>query len=56
LNSGDIGFIDFNNRNLHILNSSSANNAAAGITTFPSTDIDNDSRSTDNIDIGADEI
>lgn len=56
LNSGDIGFLDFNNRNLHILNSSSANNAAAGITTFPSTDIDNDSRSTDNIDIGADEI
>jgi hypothetical protein len=56
MDSGDIGFIDFNNRNLHILNSSSATNAADGITSFPTIDIDGDTRNSSNIDIGADEI
>lgn len=56
VNSIDIGFIDFTNRNLHITNSSIAVDAASGSSSFPLTDFDGDSRSSNNLDAGADEI
>ena len=53
---GDIGFVHFTNRDLHISDASSAKNAASGLSNFPSTDIDNEQRTALNLDIGADEI
>ena len=53
--STDIGFVDFEKRDLHILSSSSATKGANGITNFPTIDFDGEHRTTD-LDIGADEI
>lgn len=54
--NGDVGFVDFLNRNLHLINSSIAKGAAAGIVDFPLTDWDGDTRLAPNLDVGADEI
>ncbi len=54
--SGDIGFINFTNRNLHITPSSTAVNAATGTTNFPIIDFDGDTRTSSNLDAGADEL
>lgn len=53
--STDIGFIDFSRRDLHIASSSSAIDFAVGLTSYPSTDIDGDYRSSTTLDVGADE-
>lgn len=54
--NSDIGFLDFNNRNLHIGTTSSAQNYAEGIADFPEIDIDGEIRTNSNLDAGADEI
>ncbi|MFT5820962.1 MAG: hypothetical protein ACI8ZM_002210 [Crocinitomix sp.] len=54
--SGDLGFQDFNNRNLHINAGSSANNFGTGAVASPSDDIDNELREIGNIDAGADQL
>ncbi len=51
----DIGFNDFTNRDLHLSSGSSAEGFATGITDFPTTDIDGEPRTADNLDAGADE-
>ncbi|MGH1339376.1 MAG: right-handed parallel beta-helix repeat-containing protein [Aureispira sp.] len=53
--SGDIGFVDFTNRDLHLGASSTAENFATGIANFPVWDIDFDRRAATNLDAGADE-
>lgn len=52
----DIGFIDRASGDLHITANSIANGYCSGLPNFPSTDIDNDPRTTTNLDVGADEI
>ncbi len=54
--SVDIGFVNFANRNLHITNYSAAVNAAVGIIPFPALDFDGDSRTSSNLDVGADQL
>jgi hypothetical protein len=51
----DIGFVNFNERDLHITPSCSAIDFAVGLTNFPSIDIDGDNRSAISLDAGADE-
>ncbi|WP_298480925.1 right-handed parallel beta-helix repeat-containing protein [uncultured Maribacter sp.] len=53
IGSNDIGFIDFSNRDLHITNSSAATNAAVGLTDFPLTDFDGNTRDIASLDAGA---
>jgi len=52
----DIGFLDFNARNLHIKPTSTAKNYATGVTSFPLTDFDGENRTSVELDAGADEI
>ncbi len=52
----DIGFVNMNGEDFHILPSSAANGYCSGLTQFPLYDIDGDSRSTTNLDAGSDEI
>lgn len=52
----DVGFVDYNNRDLHILSSSSAKNFAIGISDFPQIDFDEETRIANQLDAGADEI
>jgi hypothetical protein len=54
--SGDMGFSDFVNRDFHLFSISSAVNAAIGVTNFPDSDIDGDTREASGLDVGADEI
>ncbi len=51
----DIGFVNFNLRDLHITASSSAIDFAVGLSNYPILDIDGDTRSSDSLDAGADE-
>lgn len=51
--SGDIGFVNFTNRNLKITSSSSAQNAATGITNFPALDYEGNTRVISSLDAGA---
>ncbi len=51
--SSDIGFIDFLNRNLRISKTSTAVNAAVGLTDFPSTDFLGNIRDAISLDAGA---
>lgn len=53
--TGDVGFVDFANRDLHITTASPAYNAAVGAASFPAVDIDGDTRMDSSLDIGADE-
>ncbi|WP_027420754.1 right-handed parallel beta-helix repeat-containing protein [Crocinitomix catalasitica] len=54
--TGDIGFADFSQRNLHIIESSSAVNAGEGLIDFPLNDFDGESRTEVGLDAGADEL
>ena len=54
--SGDIGFADFLERNLHIVESSSAINVRDGLIDFPLNDFDGESRTEVGLDTGADEL
>lgn len=54
--NGDIGFVNYNARDLHITTSSAAHNAAIGISDFPKFDYDRDIRINSSLDIGADEL
>ncbi|MEE9431063.1 MAG: right-handed parallel beta-helix repeat-containing protein [Melioribacteraceae bacterium] len=54
--SNDIGFLDFNNRDLHINTTSSAKNYAVGISNFPINDFDGENRTNSGLDAGADDI
>lgn len=56
LNSGDIGFVNFQQRDLHILPFSNAIGFATGLSNFPSTDIDGEERTGEQLDCGADEL
>lgn len=51
--SNDIGFNDFQNRNLRITSGSTAINAAVGLTDFPATDFEGNPRSAASLDSGA---
>lgn len=53
--SGDLNFQDFTNRNLHLTETSSAQNFATGAENFPDEDIDGDIRDVTNLDAGADQ-
>lgn len=53
--STDIGFVNFNLRDLHITASSSAIDFAVGLTNYPLLDIDGDTRNSTSLDAGADE-
>jgi len=55
-NTSDIGFINIENGDLHILPTSAANGFCNGLSDFPTTDIDGETRTTTNLDAGADEI
>ncbi len=52
----DIGFVDMADKDLHILPSSIARNAAVNASVTPNTDIDGDVRNVATADAGADEI
>lgn len=52
----DIGFVDFVNRDLHLISSSGANGLANGLSGFPSDDIDGDLRNPASLDAGADQL
>lgn len=52
----DIGFVNMKTGELHITTGSSARNFCSGLVIFPSTDIDNETRNSINLDAGADEI
>lgn len=54
--SGDLGFVDFANRNLHLFSISSAVNAAVGASSFPTIDFDGQVRDAASLDVGADEF
>ncbi|NOQ73361.1 MAG: hypothetical protein GQ574_15250 [Crocinitomix sp.] len=54
--SGDLGFQDFTNRNLHINAGSVANTFGTGATSSPPDDIDNELRIIGDIDAGADQL
>lgn len=54
--SGDIGFVDFENHNYHITESSQANSYAIGLIQFPPDDFEGDTRSYANLDVGADQF
>ncbi len=54
--TSDIGFAAMENGDLHLLTSSQANGFCDGLTDFPNQDIDGDTRSSTNLDAGADEI
>jgi len=56
LSNEDIGFVNFQERDLHILPSSSAVDFATGVSDFPNTDIDGDVRTSEGLDCGADEL
>jgi hypothetical protein len=54
---GDIGFVNFEGRNLHLTSTSQARNFAAGLTEFPEKDFDNGTiRKQASLDAGACEI
>lgn len=53
--NGDVGFVDFLNRKLHLGANSTAENFATGTLTFPLFDMDGDARQASNLDAGADE-
>ena len=53
--NSDIGFVDVSNGDLHVLSSSQAVNYCAGLTNYPSTDIDGEIRNSITLDAGADE-
>ena len=53
--SGDIGFADIGNGDLHILPSSQAVNYCSGLIKYPATDIDGENRNSLTLDAGADE-
>jgi len=50
---GDIGFVDFINRNFRLTSSSSAIDAAVGLTSFPAIDFDGNTRYAATLDAGA---
>lgn len=54
--TADIGFVSMQTGNLHITTGSSATNFCSGLTIFPLVDIDNDTRNSNNLDAGADEV
>jgi hypothetical protein len=54
--SDDIGFVDFNNRALNIMENSIARNAAIGTINFPDIDFEGNQRLSDSLDSGAFEI
>ncbi|PKR82139.1 hypothetical protein CW751_02025 [Brumimicrobium salinarum] len=51
--NGNLGFVDFSNRNLRLTNASSAINYAVGLTDFPSIDFDGNTRTIGSLDAGA---
>lgn len=56
ISNTDIGFVDFINKNLHIVGTSSAKNYVVGIANFPIIDFDGENRPSNGLDAGADEI
>ena len=53
--TNDIGFVDASNGDLHLKSSSSAIGFCSGLTSYPVSDIDGDSRNSATLDAGADE-
>lgn len=53
--NGDVGFVNFLNRELHLGPNSTAENFATGALKFPLIDMDGDARQASNLDVGADE-
>lgn len=54
--NNDVGFVNFDDRNLHLTPSSNANNYANGIGDFPILDFDGEYRDGFNLDAGADQL
>jgi hypothetical protein len=54
--SGDIGFVNFGGRDLHINTTSTAVGFSSGIATFPTDDIDGNTRDAADMEAGADEL
>lgn len=54
--TNDVGFVDMNDGNFHILPTSVANGFCDGLADFPQYDIEGDVRMSSNLDAGADEI
>jgi hypothetical protein len=52
-NAGDVGFANFASRDFHLKDNSEAVNYAIGVEDYPSTDIEDTSRSAENLDAGA---
>ncbi|MDD2634811.1 MAG: right-handed parallel beta-helix repeat-containing protein [Bacteroidales bacterium] len=52
----DIGFLDYDNNDYHITEQSVAYNFATGLSSFPTTDFENDIRNVNRLDAGADQI
>lgn len=56
VSDGDIGFVDFQNKDFHITQQSLAYNYATGLSDFPATDFKNTPRSSERLDAGADQF
>ena len=56
LSNGDIGFVDFNNNDFHIIPGCIADSYATGLTDFPTVDFEGDIRTVSDLDAGADQI
>ena len=54
--TGDIGFVDPANGDLHLMSNSQAIDFCVGLPAFPTTDIDGDPRDSNTLDAGADEL